>query len=345
MEIVNRQWCVAKPHDDAGMSLAREHFKYHETDVPAPGDGEVMIRTIYLACDPMNHAWVRGIPGRFETIPVGSPMRGGIAGRVIASRHPDYVPGDAVAGFLDWADYSISNGNDHLGNRLQKVPGDLPLASGLATLGMTGLCAYFGLADIGHPMPDETVVISGAAGAIGTIAGQLAKLANARVIGIAGGPRKCGFLVNELGFDAAIDYKSEDVTARLRELCPRGIDIFFDNVGGPLLDAALLNMARRGRIVVCGGTASYNQPAPVYNQMMLAVQGCVMAGFFYFDYVHRFSDGIERLQSLLRAGLIKEVLDVTKGFDSAPDAALGQFHGANLGRKLVQIVDDPSMGS
>ncbi len=269
----NRQWCVARPHEGTGlggMSLSHDHFALNETAIPVPADGQLLIRSVYFSPDPMNHAWVRGVPGRFDPIPVGAPMRGGIAGRVVASRHPGFKVGDGVTGFLDWSDYCLSDGTDHTGTPLQRVPDGVPLASGLGALGMTGLCAWLGLADIGKPQPGDTVVVSGASGAIGSMAGQLAKLWGTRVIGTARGKAKCEMVMG-LGFDAVIDQTSEDMVARLGELCPNGINVFFDNVGGPVLDAALLNMASRGRIVICGATAHYDGKATISHHTMLAV--------------------------------------------------------------------------
>lgn len=342
MTDMNRQWCVADAPGGSGLGLTREQFEYREAAIPEPRDGEVLIRNVYFSCDPMNHAWVKGMEERFRAIPIGQPMCGGVAGRVAASRHPDFKPGDAVTGFLEFADYVTTGAFDRTGTPLQRIPADFSLASGLATLGMTGLCAYFGLADIGKPTLGDTVVVSGAAGAIGTIAGQLAKLSGARVIGIAGGGSKCAMLTGELGFDAAIDYKAEDVAARMAELAPRGIDVFFDNVGGGILDAALANMAHGGRIVICGGIAGYNAQAPgLHNHMALAMRGCTMAGFFFFDHVGRFAEGVARLADWMRGGHIKEVLDIADGFDKVPEAALGQFMGANRGKQLVKIVEDP----
>ena len=342
MESINRQWCVARRHEGEGLSLQREHFAYHETGVPEPAEGEVLIRNVYFSCDPMNHAWVKGLPGRFEAIPVGHPMRGGVAGRVITSHNPDFQVGEAVTGFLEWADFTTSKGVDLTQTPLQRVPSGFSLATGLATLGMTGLCAYFGMTDIGKPGPGDVVVVSGAAGAIGSIAGQIARIAGARTVGIAGGPRKCEYLVSELGYDAVIDYTGGNIVERLSETCPDGINVFFDNVGGEVLDAVLLHMARRGRIVICGGMSSYDGTGyGITNHMMLAIQGCTMGGFFYFDYVDRFTEGIDRLSSWLKEGQIKEVLDVAEGFDAVPDAALGQFTGANLGKQLVHIAEDP----
>ncbi len=342
MTEINRQWCVADAPGSDGMALSRAQFAYCETEIPALQKGEVLIRNVYFSCDPMNHAWVKGMGDRFSAIPVDSPMRGGVAGRVIASRHPDFRKGDAVTGFLEWSDYAITGSLDLTGTPLQRIPKGFSLVSGLATLGMTGLCAYFGVADIGKPKLGDTMVVSGAAGAIGTVAGQLGRIAGARVIGIAGGPEKCGLLTGELGFAAAIDYKAEDVNSRLQALCPNGIDVFFDNVGGAILDCALANMARGGRIVICGGISGYNAPAAgLHNHLMLAIQGCTMGGFFYFDRVGRFGEGVARLARWLKTGAIKEILTVAEGFEAVPDAALGQFAGTNKGKQLVKIADDP----
>ncbi|MEZ5596896.1 MAG: NADP-dependent oxidoreductase [Pseudomonadales bacterium] len=335
----NRQWIVAQASQSPGIGLERACFGQRDGAIPGPGVGQILIRNGWFACDPMNHAWVKGLEARFSPIPVGGIMRGGVAGRVVESRHPDFAPGDAVTGFLDWADYTLSTGGvDYTGTPLQKLPADLSPASGLATLGMTGHCAWLGLFDIGRPRPGDTVVVSGAAGAIGTVAVQLARLAGCRVIGIAGGPRKCSFLLKELGIDAAIDYQRENVAERLRETCPSGIDVFFDNVGGVVLDTALTCLARGARVVVCGGISGYNSAAHgLTNHLMLAIQGATMAGFFYFDHVHRLAEINARLADLLRSGDLREVLDVAEGFDSVPDAALGQFQGKNLGKQLVRI--------
>lgn len=345
MKTINRQWCVAMPHDGVGLRLEHEHFSYRETGVPGLEAGEVLVRNVYFSCDPMNHAWVKGLPGRFDPIPVGNPMRGGVAGRVVASKHPDFRVGQAVTGFLDWADYTTCRGVDHAGMALQRIPAGFALATGLATLGMTGLCAYFGMTEIGKSVAGDVVVVSGAAGAIGSIAGQIARIFGARVVGIAGGPRKCAYLTETLGYADAIDYKAGDILENLQRACPQGIDVFFDNVGGPILDGALANMARRGRIVICGGMSSYDGSGyGITNHMMLAIQACSMAGFFYFDYADRFSAAVDRLGAWLQAGEIKEVLDIAEGFDAVPDAALGQFAGANLGKQLVRIADDPMAG-
>jgi NADPH-dependent curcumin reductase CurA len=337
---VNRRWEVASAPVHAGLSLSAENFGSGVTAVPAPGPGDVLIRSVYFSPDPMNHAWVRGIPGKFDPIAVGDAMKGGVAGRVIASHDPDWKVGDGVTGFLEWQDYVVSDGNDRLGVPLQRVPRGVSLASGLATLGMTGLCAWLGVTDVGRTTPGDTVLVSGASGAIGSIAGQVARLAGARAIGIARGAAKCAG-VRRLGFDEVIDSNAGDLAAQIAAVAPRGVDVFFDNVGGPMLDAALVNLAHGARIVICGATAHYGGPTPVTNHLQLAMRGASMTGFFYFDHVARWAEGRARLARWLGDGSIVELLDIAEGFDAVPVAALGQFDGRNTGRKLVRIADDP----
>ena len=337
----NRQWTVGHPgKDPGGLCLTHGHFVPADGAVPTPGDGQLVIRAVYLAPDPMNHAWVRGMPGKFDPLPQGSVMRGGVAGRVVASRHPHWKPGDGVAGFLDWADYSLSHGIDHMGMPLERVPADVSLASGLSALGMTGLCAWLGLAAFGRPLPGDTVLVSGASGGIGSMAGQIAKLFGARAVGIAGGADKCAAALR-FGFDAAVDYKSPDLAGQIANECPRGADVFFDNVGGPLLDAALVNMADHGRIVICGAVAHYGAaPTPIFNHMQLALRSLTMQGFFYFNLANRWPEGRARLAQWLKDGSIRDTVDITEGFHSVPDVAIKQFAGGGTGRKLIRIAQE-----
>ena len=339
---VNRQWTVGRPdRDPGGLCLAPGHFVAAEGSIPAPGDGQVLIRTVYLSPDPMNHAWVRGMPGKFDALPPGSPMRGGVAGRIVASRHPGWRVGDGVTGFLDWADYALSDGTDHMGVPLARVPPGIDLASGLSALGMTGICAWLGLAEIGRLTPGDTVLISGASGGIGSMAGQIARKFHARTIGIAGGAEKCA-LVTAAGFDAVIDYRAPDLAGGIAAACPDGVDLFLDNVGGPLLDAALLNMATGGRIVICGATAHYGaEPTPIHHHLQLAMRSVTMQGFFYFAMADRWPVARARLAKWLRDGSIREMLDIAEGFDTVPDVAIGQFAGGVKGRKLIRIAADP----
>lgn len=343
MTEINRQWCVGAPKEDrAGLSLVPGHFVRGEGRKPAAAEGDVVVRAFYFSPDPMNHAWIRGIPGKFEALPVGAVMRGGIAGRVVESRNPAWKVGDGVTGFLEWADYSVAPGGiDYMGVPLQRIPQGVDLASGLTALGMTGICAYLGFTEIGKPDPGDTVLVSGASGGIGSIAGQIARIAGAaRVVGVAGGAEKCK-LVLGLGFDDVIDYKAGNLAGQFADKLPGGINIFFDNVGGEILDAAFLHMAQRGRIVVCGGFSHYtDKPVPIHNHIQIAINSLTMAGFFYFDHVKKWPEARERLGRWLTAGKIRELLDIEAGFDAVPKAAIGQFAGGVKGRKLIRIAED-----
>jgi len=335
----NRQWRVGRPNDDTagGMALVRGHFERGEGDIPEVAEGKFLVRAEYFSPDAMNHAWVRGMPGKFDPLAPGYVMRGGIAGTVEESRHPDWPEGTRVTGFLDWADYSLSDGTDHMGVPLQRIPDGAAMASGLVTLGMSGVCAWLGLAHFTRPRPGDTVLVSGASGAIGSVAGQLVPLFGARPVGIAGGPEKCAAALAS-GFDAMVDYKAPDLAGQIADACPDGVDVFFDNVGGELLDAALVNMRHGGQVLICGGTAHYGaRPTPIYNHIHMAMRSLTMRGFFYFDHVDLWDEARRRLAQWLREGRIREWLDVSDGFDAVPDAALAGFHGGVKGRKLVKI--------
>ena len=339
----NRQWTVGRPASDpGGLCLTAGHFTAAEGPVPQPADGQVLIAAVYFSPDPMNHAWVRGMPGKFDPLPLGAVMRGGIAGVIVESHHPDWQAGDAVTGFLDWADYSVSNGVDYMGVPLQRIPAGIDPGSALSALGMTGLCAWLGLADFGRPKPGDTVLVSGASGGIGTIAGQIAKLMGARAVGIAGGSEKCAFVAS-LGFDAVVDYRLADLAGQIGKACPDGADVFFDNVGGATLDAALLNMANHGRVVICGAVAHYAAaPTPIFNHMQLALRSLTMQGFFYFNLAGRWPEGRALLNRWLNDGSIRDALDITEGFDAVPDVAIQQFEHGAMGRKLIRITSSPS---
>lgn len=340
MAAVNRQWTVGRPSADAGgLCLVPGHFVAAENAVPSPADGQILIRTEYLSPDPMNHAWVRGLPGKFDPLPPGGVMRGGIAGRVVASRREGWNVGDQVTGFLDWSDYSVSNGIDYMGVPVERIPPHVPLASGLSAMGMTGICAWIGLMDFGRPCAGETVLVSGASGGIGSLAGQIAKILGARTVGIAGGHEKCA-LVTSLGFDGVVDYKAPDLPGQIAKACPEGANVFFDNVGGPLLDAALINMATQGRIVICGALAHYGaEPMPIFNHMQLAIRSLSMYGFFYFSQMHRWVAARSHLAQWLSDGSIRDTLDIAEGFDSVPQVAISQFAGGVKGRKLIRIAN------
>lgn len=336
---INRSWLLGHVDESdapTGMSLSRAHFQAGELPMPTPTAGEVLIRSLYFATDPLNHAWVRGVPGRFEPIPVGQPLRGGVVGEIVESRNERWQAGEFVSGFLPWSDYNLSSGIDLTLMPLQRIPQDIDPASGQGALGMTGICAYVSLTDYGQTLAGDTVVVSGASGAIGALTCQIAKLFNTRVIGLARGAEKCQF-VETLGVDTAINISEPGWAQALATAAPDGVNVFVDNVGGEVLDNLLLQMVRGGRIVICGATAHYNGVANITNHMMLAINGLKMSGFFYFDIAHRWADCQQRLAQWLRDGQLRDTLDIVEGFDSVPEAALGQFQSANLGRKLIRI--------
>ena len=245
----NGQWLLAaRP---VGM-VKESDFEYVETDIPKAFDGTLVVRTLYLSFDPTQRGWMEDRESYLPPVAIGEPMRSSGVGQVIESRLDGFEVGDFVHGLLGWQEYAFC------GPGMSKVPEGMPITLPLHVLGLTGLTAYFGMLEIGKPKPGETVVVSGAAGATGSIAGQIARIQGARVIGIAGGPTKCAWLADEARFDAVIDYKSENVAERLRELCPDGIDVYFDNVGGDILDAALALLAMRARVVLCGGISRYS---------------------------------------------------------------------------------------
>jgi hypothetical protein len=256
---------------------------------------------------------------------------------VVASRHPAYAEGQLVQGLLGWQDYALLDGGSA---RLSVVPEGVPIPLAMSVLGVPGLTAYFGLLEIGRPRAGETVVVSAAAGATGSVAGQIARLKGCRVVGIAGGPEKCRWLVDEARFDAAIDYRREDVAARLGELCPRGIDVYFDNVGGEILDAALARLAFHGRVVVCGAIADYNRselaPGPRHYLNLLLQRGR-MEGFIILDYADRFEGAVAELSRWVEGGEIKVQVDIQEGLEHAPRTLRRLFTGANRGKQLLRI--------
>lgn len=334
---INRQWRLAvRPEGLVGD----EHFHWTEEPVPElTADGQVLVRTLMLSCDPAQRGWM----ARDTYVPavgIGEVMRAFGVGRVVASRHPDHAPAELVQGVLGWQDYALLDATSDA--RLSPVPPEVPIPLAMSVFGITGLTAYFGLLDVGQPKAGETVVVSGAAGATGSVAGQIARLKGCRVVGIAGGPEKCGWLVDEARFDAAVDYRSEDVRARLGELCPNGIDVFFDNVGGTILDAALAHLAFRGRVVLCGAIASYNrtQPAPgPRNYINLLLQRGRMEGFIILDSLHRAGEAIAELGPWVRSGELTVQVDIQEGLEHAPRTLRRLFTGENRGKQLLKVAD------
>jgi NADPH-dependent curcumin reductase len=330
----NRQWLLARRPDGA---LKDSDFSFVETEAPAPGEGEVLVRTLMLSCDPAQRMWL-AMDTYVPAIKIGEVVRSGGAGRIEASNSPHFAVGDIVFGQVGWQDYVTMNPK----GQLNKLPSGAPLELAMSALGMTGITAYFGLLDVGRPVAGETVVVSGAAGATGSVVGQIAKIKGCRAIGIAGGAEKCRWLTQGLGFDAAIDYKSENVKARLRELCPNGVDIFFDNVGGDILDAALARLAMRGRIVLCGGIAGYDAAEPPpgpRNYLNLVPKRGRMEGFIVFDFMPRAAEATGALAGWVKEGKLKNRVDVQHGLENAPATLRRLFEGKNEGKQLLRVAD------
>jgi NADPH-dependent curcumin reductase CurA len=315
-------------------------WDHTEAAVGEPGDGEFLVRVLYLSLDPAMRGWMNEGKSYVPPVEIGEVMRAGGVGRVVASRHPDFAVGDHLTGMFGVQEYCLSNGR-----AVTKVDPTLaPLPTYLGILGMTGMTAYFGLLDVGRPQPGQTVVVSGAAGAVGSAVGQIAKILGCRVIGIAGGERKCRLVVDELGFDAAIDYTAEDVRKALRAHAPDGVDVYFDNVGGDVLDAVLTRLARGARVVICGAISQYNNVEPVKgpsNYMSLLVNRASMTGMVVFDYADRYSEAVAQLADWLATGRLRAMEDVVDGGVSAfPETLLQLFRGENLGKLVLKIADE-----
>jgi NADPH-dependent curcumin reductase CurA len=335
MKLVNHQFRLAtRP---VGVPK-REDWTYAEEPVREPGDGEVLIKTLYLSLDPAMRGWMNEGKSYIPPVGIGEVMRAGGVGRVIASKNSTFAVGDFVYGTLGIQEYSTANGKG-----LTKVDPKLaPLPVYLGTLGMPGMTAYFGLLDVGQPKQGETVVVSGAAGAVGTVVGQIAKIKGCRVVGIAGGADKCRYIRDELGFDAAIDYKHEDVKEALRNLCPKGIDVYFDNVGGDILDAALTRITRGARIVICGAISQYNNTGPVKgpsNYLSLLVNRASMKGMVVFDYADRYAEAGREMAGWMAAGKLKSREDIVKGLETFPETLLKLFKGENTGKLVLQVAE------
>ncbi|MGW0247219.1 NADP-dependent oxidoreductase [Nocardia goodfellowii] len=337
---MNRQWILVRR--PSGL-VDDSSFELRSSPVPTPGPGEALVRVVWLGFDPTQRGWLNDGPNYMDPVPLGAVMRGGGVGRVVASRSSEYAVGDWVCGMVGWQDYAIASGQGLLG--LNVVPPGIDPKAMLGLFGPTGLTAYFGMIDIGKPSPGDTVLVSGAAGATGSIAGQIAKALGCKVIGIAGGKVKCGWVTDVAGFDACIDYKADDVEAGLRKLAPEGIDVFFDNVGGTVLDAALATIAERARIVVCGGISSgydVGEPPPgPRNYLQLGLKRARMEGFIFLDYVDRFPEAFGRLHEWLSQGQLVYAEDVQEGLELAPALLRGLFEGRNLGKQLLRIAPDP----
>lgn len=334
----NRQWQLAKRPQ--GM-VGRDNFNYVEQPIPEPQDGQVLVRNLYLSFDPTQRGWMEDRESYLPPVALGEPMRAGSIGQVTESRHADFAVGDIVQTTGGWQDFVVAApGQGPMG--LSKVPNGVTPEMMLSVLGITGLTAYFGLLDLGQPKDSETVLVSGAAGATGSVAGQIARIKGCRVVGIAGGPEKCAWLKDEAGFDDVIDYKNEDVNARIAETCPNKLDVYFDNVGGDILEAALNHLNLRARIVMCGGISGYNATQPIpgpANLMNIVTTRSRMEGFIILDYMARAPEAINELLGWIGSGELKFQVDVQEGFDNIPDTLQRLFTGKNLGKQLLKIAD------
>ncbi len=333
MNITNHQYrLAARP---VGLPK-RSDWNYTQETLRDPGDGEVAVQVLYLSLDPAMRGWMNEGKSYIPPVGIAEVMRAVGVGRVIESRHPALAVGDVVSGGFGVQEYAVVGARE-----VTKIDTAIaPLTAFLGTLGMAGMTAYFGLLDIGKPEAGQTVVVSGAAGAVGMVVGQLAKIRGCRVVGIAGGAEKCRYLVEELGFDGAIDYKSEDVKKALRQHCPKGIDIYFDNVGGDILDDALTQIRRGARIVICGAISQYNNTTAIKgpsNYLSLLVNRASMTGMVVFDYADRFAEAVREMAGLMASGKLKSREDVVEGIETFPETLLKLFKGENTGKLVLKV--------
>jgi NADPH-dependent curcumin reductase CurA len=317
----------------------RTDFEFSTVLVGEPGPGEVVLRVLYLSLDPAMRGWMNESKSYVPPVGLGEVMRAIGLGQVVVSNDPSLRPGDFATGLTGVQDYAVVAAQN-----LNKVDTQLaPLQRYLGALGGTGLTAYFGLLEVGQPKPGETVVVSGAAGATGSVVGQIAKVQGCRAVGIAGGAAKCKYLTEELGFDAAIDYKSEDVRAGLTRHCPNGVNVFFDNVGGEILDIVLAQLARKARVVLCGAISQYNNAADVRgpkNYLSLLINSARMEGFIVFNYAQRYGEGIQSLAGWLAEGKLKAREDVVEGLENFPETLLKLFRGENFGNLVIKVAEE-----
>jgi hypothetical protein len=338
--MVNRQFVLAQR--PAGLPVDAD-FRLIESPLPVPAPGEVLLRARYLSVDPYMRGRMNAAKSYAPPVEIGGLMVGAGVAEVVESKTQDFSAGDIVAHpQMGWQEYAVSNSQG-----LRKVdPAVAPISTALGVLGMTGLTAYMGIHEVCSVKPGETVVISGAAGAVGSIAGQVAKIAGCRVVGIAGGPQKTKVLTTEYGFDAALDYKavaagSGDYPAALRELCPEGIDAYFDNVGGPISDAVFTHLKQRARIAICGQIAQYNDKQAAQGPRLMRhilVARATVRGFLIFDYSPaQTTPALAELTQWVRSGKLKYHEDVIEGFENMPRALIGLFLGENLGKRVVKV--------
>ena len=337
-ELRNRQWLlVERPQ---GM-IKESDFHWNETSVPALKDGQVLVRNLAFSFDPTQRGWM-SMDTYMPAIPLGQTMKAGTIGQVVESRREGFAKGDLVQGLFGWEDYTVNGGEGLMG--LQKLPRGADPVLALSLLGTTGLTAYFGTLAVGAVKAGDTFVVSGAAGATGSVSGMIAKIKGCRVVGIAGGREKCDWLLKEAGFDAAIDYKNENVGEALTKHCPQGINVYFDNVGGEILDHALARLAYGARVVICGAISQYNNlgernPVGPKNYFNLIMQHARMEGFLVFHFMPRYSEAIAEMSKWYAEGKLKNEVDLQQGLENAPKTIIRLFTGANFGKQLLKLGD------
>lgn len=332
--LTNQQYLLAER--PTGMP-GKEHFTWNEATIDNLAAGEVLIQNSYISLDPAMRGWMNAARSYIRPVEIGEVMRAGTVGQVIDSNDPDFPIGQYVQGNGGVQAYTMAQGK-----HLVKINPDLaPLPAFLGTLGMTGITAYFGLLDVGQPKAGETVLVSAAAGAVGSIVGQIAKIKGCRVVGIAGGAEKCAYLKEVLGFDETIDYKDENLSLRsaLKETCPDGVDVYFDNVGGKMLDTVLTRLRMKARVVICGAISQYNErkyygPA---NYMSLLVNRARMEGFVVFDYKDRYTEAIGQMAQWTQEGKLKSKEEIHEGLANFPEALLRLFSGEKLGKLVLKV--------
>nr|WP_322711303.1 NADP-dependent oxidoreductase [Nostoc sp. ChiSLP03a]MDZ8212505.1 NADP-dependent oxidoreductase [Nostoc sp. ChiSLP03a] len=334
---INRQWrLVSRP---IGL-IAESDFECRQEPVPTLEEGQILVRNIYLSLDPTNRGWLNEGENYLPPVAIGEVIRGFGIGVVEQSRNVNFPEGTFVQGLLGWQDYAVTDGTN-----LSEFPKDpsIPLTAYLGLFGFIGMTAYFGLLDIGKPKVGETLVVSGAAGAVGSLVGQIGKIKGCRVVGIAGSEEKCRWLKDELGFDAAINYKTESVLESLQQHCPDGIDIYFENVGGEILDAVLSLINLRARIVLCGLISQYNATEPVpgpYNFVNILIKRAKVEGFIVLDYFNRAQEALTNLGQWYAQGKIKYRVDVINGLENAPRKINKLFDGTHQGKLIIRVSDE-----
>ena len=341
-ESVNRQILMAARPEGAP---AESDFRLVEADVPSPGDGQVLCRTIYLSLDPYMRGRMSAAKSYAKGVEVGELMVGGAVSEVAASNHPDVQTGDIVFGYTGWQDFAVAEAKD-----LRKVdPAAAPISTALGILGMPGMTAYTGLLNIGRPKKGETLVVAAASGAVGSAVGQIARIKGCRAVGVAGSPEKCDFVTGELGFDACLNHRDPDFPAKLAEACPDGVDIYYENVGGAVFEAVLPLFNFFARVPVCGLIAQYNMtelPAGP-NQIPVLMRAVLtkrlnIRGFIVWDFAEQEADFTATMGAWIRVGKVKYREDIVDGLENAPRTFMGLLEGKNFGKQIIRVADDPT---